>query len=181
LAAASFLVRTSFADPLLIAGALRKEVSRAHPGMRVSALRTQSELNSRHTVRERLLASLALFFSVVALLLAAVGLHGVLDYSVLQRRREIGIRLAIGAPAGDIVRRVTGAASAMVLLGSIAGIVMSLLLGRFAGTLLYEVKSTEMNLLVIPGLAILIAGALACLPAVLRAVRIDPLSMLRSE
>ena len=113
----TFVVRTSHADPLTLAPSLRQEVPRARAEFRVSRIRTQKALNESHTIRERLLAMLALFFSLVALLLAAVGLYGVLDYSVLQRRREIGIRVAVGAKAVDIVRHVTADVFGMVLVG----------------------------------------------------------------
>ena len=92
----------------------------------VSRIRSQNELNLQHTVRERLLAMLALFFAMVALLLAGIGLYGVLDYSVLQRRREIGIRMAIGAPATDIAKRVVTEAFYMVLVGTVAGMAIGL-------------------------------------------------------
>ncbi len=177
----TFLVRTVGANPLALASALRQEVPRERSEFRVSNIRTQLEINQSHMVRERLLSMLALFFAAVALLLAAIGLYGVLDYSVLQRRREIGIRIAIGARAGDIARRVTTGIFAMVLLGALAGLTLGIALSRYLEALLYEVKPTDPTMLALPTITILVATLLASLPAVIRAVRTDPVTMLRSE
>jgi putative ABC transport system permease protein len=177
----TFVVRTSSRNPLALASILRREVSRARPEFRVSNIRTQKELEQSQTVRERLLAMLALFFAVVALLLAGVGLYGVLDYSVFQRRREIGIRLAIGAQAGDIARRVTMDVFSMVLAGALAGLVLGIASVRYIESLLYQVKPTDMGVLALPSLTSLAVALLAALPAVIHAVRIDPVTMLRAE
>jgi predicted permease len=177
----TFAVRTSSPDPLAMASILRKEVPAARPEFRVSNIRTQKEINQSHTVRERLLAMLALFFAAVALLLAGVGLYGVLDYSVLQRRREIGIRMAIGAQAGGIARLVTVEVFSMVLVGAFAGLALGMASVRYIESLFYQVKPTDVGVLALPSLAILVAALLAALPAVVRAVRIDPVAMLRAD
>jgi ABC-type antimicrobial peptide transport system permease subunit len=132
-------------------------------------------------VRERLLARLALFFGLVALLLAGVGLYGVLDYSVLQRRREIGIRMALGAQAVDVARRVTADVFSMVLAGALAGLALGFASVRYVQALLYQVKSTDPGMLALPALTILGAALLTALPPVIRAVRIDPATTLRAE
>ena len=124
---------------------------------------------------------LALFFAVVALLLAGIGLYGVLDYSVLQRRREIGIRMAIGAQAGDIARRVTREVFAMVMAGAIAGLALGMASVRYVETLLYRVNATAFAMIAPPMLVIVATAFLAALPAVFRAVRIDPVAMLRAD
>src|SRR6185437_5148044 len=124
---------------------------------------------------------LAIFFAAVAVLLAGIGLYGVLDYGVLQRRHEIGIRLALGAQAGDIARRVTAEALSMALLGSTAGIALGMASVRYIETLLYEVKGSDIVMLIIPSLTILAAASLAALPAVIRAVRINAVEMLRTD
>ncbi len=175
------LVRTSDLIPRALASVLRQEVPRARAEFRVSRVRTQLEINQSHTVRERLLATLALFFAIVALLLAGVGLYGVLHYSVLQRRREIGIRIAVGAQAGGIARLVTMDAFAMVLIGAVAGIGLGMLSVRFVESLFYQVKATDLQMLALPSLAILAGAFLAALRPVMRAVRIEPVSMLRAE
>jgi predicted permease len=177
----TFVIRTRTANPMTLAFILRQEVARAGSAIYVSNVRTQVEINLAHTLRERLLAMLAMFFAAVAVLLAGIGLYGVLDYGVLQRRREIGIRMAIGAQASDIARRVTVEAFSMVLLGAIIGIAFGITSIRYIESLLYEVKGTDMRMLMIPSLAILAAALIAALPAVVRAVRIDPVATLRGD
>jgi len=177
----SLIIRTASPNPLVLAQTLRLELARARSDFRVGSIDTQEELNRAQTLRERLLATLAMFFGCVALLLAAVGLYGVLDYSVLQRRREIGIRLAIGAPSGHIARLVTIEVLSMVLIGAIAGLALGFWLVRYFEALLYRVSATDVTMLAAPSLILLAAALIASLPAAIRATRIDPVSMLRAE
>jgi predicted permease len=177
----TFVVRTSTANPLAMASILRQEIPRARPEFRVTNIRAQVEIDLAHHLRERLLAMLGLFFAGVALLLAGVGLYGVLDYSVLERRREIGIRMAIGAQAADIARRVTVDVFAMVLAGALVGLGLGMASARYIEALLFQVKATGLEMLALPSLTILAAALLAALPAVIRAVRIGPAAMLRAD
>jgi predicted lysophospholipase L1 biosynthesis ABC-type transport system permease subunit len=178
---ASLIVRTSIPNTSALAGILRHEVPRARPEFRVSNIRSQEEHDRQQTVRERLLALIAVFFAAVALLLSGVGLYGVLDYSVLQRRREIGIRIAIGAPAGDIARRVVFEAAYMVLAGAVLGLAAGLASVQSVAALLYHVSGTDPAMLALPSLTVLASTALAAVPALVRALRIDPVAMLRAE
>ncbi|HKW32029.1 MAG TPA: ABC transporter permease [Candidatus Acidoferrum sp.] len=177
----TFIVRTSSANPLALAQTLRQEVPRARPEFRVSRIRTQLEINQAQTVRERLLAMLAVFFGGVALVLAGVGLYGVLHYSVLQRQREIGIRMALGAQAAAIVRIATFDVFSMILLGAVAGLGLGMAFARYVEALFYQVKSTDLGMLAFPSLTLLAVALLASLAPVIRAVQIDPATMLRAE
>lgn len=177
----TFIVRTSSANPLAMASILRQEIARARPEFRVSNIRTQQELIDSQTIRERLLATLALFFAGVALLLAGIGLYGVLNYSVVQRRREIGIRLAIGARPGVIARLVTLDIFAMVVTGSLGGLALGMGSARYLETLFFQVKATDAPVLSLPALILFVAAMAAALPAVMKAVRIDPVETLRCE
>jgi putative ABC transport system permease protein len=178
---ASFIVRTKGDSPPSLIGILRSEVSRARPELRLSNIRTQVEINDTHTVRERLLAMLAAFFAAVGLLLAAVGVYGVLHYSVLQRQKEIGVRLALGARALDIAKQVTGEMSVMAAIGIAAGLAVGFATVHFIASLLYDVKSTDPGMTITPILVIAGTAVVAAFPAVIRAVRIDPASMLRVD
>ncbi len=178
---ATFIVRTASANPLALASLLRREVTRTRPEFRVRNIRTQTEIVESRTVRERLLARLALFFAAVALLLAGVGLYGVLNYSVLQREREIAIRMALGAPAGNIAGHVTRAIFTMVFGGALVGLGLGMATTRYIESLFYQVKPTDPAMLAISSLIILAAALLAALPATIRAVTADPAVVLRAE
>jgi predicted permease len=178
---ATFIVRTVASNPLAMVSTLRREVARARPEFRVSNVRTQLEINQSHTVRERLLARLAFFFGAVAVLLAGNGLYAVLDYSVLQRRREVAIRLALGAKAGHVARRVAADVFAMVFAGALAGLALGFASVRYVESLLYQVKPGDPRMVILPAFTILAAALVAALPPVIRAVRLDPATILRAE
>jgi predicted permease len=178
---ATIVVRTKTADPAALSQTLRRVMAQADPVFRISTVSTQEALVQGQTIQERLLANLALFFAGVALLLATVGLYGVLNYSVLQREREIGIRVAVGAQAQNIAWLVTTRVSATVMLGALAGLILALGSQRYVATLLYGVRATDPWVLVFPAAVLLTAVLLAVLPAVRRAVTIDPSVMLRAE
>lgn len=134
-----------------------------------------------HMLRERLLAAISFFFAVVALALAGIGLYGVLNYSVVQRRREIGICMTLGARPVQVVRRVTSSMFGMVCFGLAIGIVGGMACERFVESLLFEVKATDPVMVVVPVLTLLGAGLLAALPPAIRAVKTDPLQTLRND
>src|SRR5258708_6207845 len=121
---ATFAIHTDSPNPLALAGSLRQLIAQRHSGLRVSNVTTQLDLFRDQTIRERLIAMLAAFFAAVALLLAGIGLYGVLNYSVQQRRREIGIRIAVGAPRSRIVRLVTLDVFLTIALGGCVGLAL---------------------------------------------------------
>ncbi len=118
---------------------------------------------------------------MVALILAGIGLYGVLNYSVVERRREIGIRRAVGAGSGHIGRLIVGQVFGVVALGAAAGLGLGMGSVRYIETLLYHVKATDLSALATPSLGILAAALLAAMPALIHAMRIDPVEVLRAE
>ena len=178
----TFIVRAKPEAALLsLATPLRQEVSRVRSEFRVSNVRAQTELVLSHTVRERLLAMLSLFFAIVALILAGVGLYGVLNYSVIQRTREIGIRMALGARPVNVVQKVTAEVFGMLILGSAIGLGAGVASERYLEKLLFQVKATDAVVIATPILALIAAGILAALAPTIRAVRVDPAQALRAE
>jgi ABC-type antimicrobial peptide transport system permease subunit len=117
----------------------------------------------------------------VALLLAGIGLYGVLKESLLRRRRELGIRIAIGAPARHIMRHAVFEELLMVAAGAVTGLFLALFSLRYIESLVYQVKPGDPASLLVPVLILSAAVLLASMPAAIGAVRIDPAEMLRAE
>ena len=178
---ATFIVRTTATNSLDLALLLRQQVLSARPEFRLSRIRTQVEINQARTVQERLLATLALFFAGVAIALAGLGLFGVLRYSVLQRQRELAIRIALGARVFHIAYRVTADILLTVIVGVISGLTFGMASVRTMASLFYGVKQTDALMLGIPCVTLCIIALVTSVPAVFQAFRIDPAKMLRAE
>jgi ABC-type antimicrobial peptide transport system permease subunit len=132
-------------------------------------------------VRERLLAALSTFFAMVALVIAGLGLYGVLNGTVVRQRHEIGVRIALGARTADIVRRIATHALFPVLPGVAAGLAAGVVFGRAARSLLFDIVPGQPSSLLIPSFALAAAFIAAIVPPAARASRIDPAETLRSE
>ena len=178
---ANFTIHTEAGNPLALADSLRQLIAQRHNGLRVSNVTTQLDLVRDQTIRERLIAMLAAFFAAVALLLAGIGLYAVLNYSVLRRRREIGIRMAIGATRLGIARLVGVDAFLMIAIGGGVGVALGFGAARYVASLFYQVKATDADMIALPTCALLLTALIATLPAALRALRTDPAEILRAE
>jgi predicted permease len=166
-------------DPQGLVSAVREAVQSADPNLPVFNIRTIESQLSNELVTQRLSVVLVSLFSILALLLAAVGLYGVLAYSIAQRTREIGIRIALGAESGSILSLVVRQGLIIVGAGLAAGILGSLILTRLIQSLLYGVSGTD-PVAVLTAIGVLgLAAFLACVVPALRAIRIDPMIALR--
>lgn len=142
---------------------------------------TESEQIQRITFVERFIAQLSGFFGTLALMLARLGLYGLLSYEVAQRTREIGIRMAVGARRPDVVRLVLGQGIALVLEGAVVGLAASLGLARLMSSFLYGVHSSDPATLIAVALVLVTVAFAACYLPVRKATRVDPLVALRYE
>jgi putative ABC transport system permease protein len=177
---AAIQVRTRLDMGALMA-TLQAEVPRAHAAFRLGDVTPQSTIVDNHLVRDRALAVLSAFFSLVAIVLVVVGVYGLLSYTVLQRTREIGIRLALGAQPAQIVALVLREAGGLTLIGLVVGGVGAALTGRFMTTLLFDVTPSDMWSIAAPLLCLLLACAFAAVLPAQRAARIAPTSALTVE
>jgi putative ABC transport system permease protein len=177
----SYLVLRSAQSATALAGAVRRELRDLEPAAPVSSVRSMEELISASQSRPRFLTLLLTIFSAVALVLAVVGIYGVLSYLVAQRGKEFGLRMALGAPRGHVLGLVLKQGALLAIVGLGAGLAVSLAMTRLMSTLLYGIRATDpVTFLVMP--AALAAATLAAsfLPA-RRATKVDPMVTLRYE
>jgi ABC-type antimicrobial peptide transport system permease subunit len=161
--------------------AVRNVVSSIDTNLPVLRMRTQSDSIDRLLFNERLVAQLLGLFATLGLLLACIGLYGLLSYEVSRRTREIGIRTALGAQRGTIWSMVVRHGIFLVSLGAIAGGGAALSLTRLLTSLLYSVRPTDPFTYALTAGMLLILGILACSLPALRATRVDPTTVLRCE
>ena len=168
-------------DVNAVAASLPGEVQATTPLLSVRSMTSQKALVDRTLLRERLLALLAGFFALVGLVLTAVGLYGTLSQAVIQRTREIGIRVALGARAFGAVRSVLADPAGSAIVGTICGLAGGMYASRFVETMLFDVAPRDAWSLALPfGILLLAAVAAAAIPA-WRASRVDPVVALRND
>ncbi|HEY1249972.1 MAG TPA: ABC transporter permease [Thermoanaerobaculia bacterium] len=175
-----FALRTS-GDPTALAETVRRVVREIDSSLPVTEIGTQEDRSRANLSRERLYARLLTFFGAIAMSLAAIGLSGVLGYSVAQRTNEIGIRMALGARRPQVVRMIVLQGLRPTLAGLVLGLAASLASGRILGSLVYGVGTSDpATLIAVAMILVAVAGLAAFLPA-RRAARVDPIVALRTE
>jgi putative ABC transport system permease protein len=175
------LVVRGAGDVRLLAGPLRAVLRGADPSLPLAGVRTMDEVVNASIATPRATGGVLLLFAAIALTLAAVGIYGVLAYLVSERTREIGVRLALGATAGEIHRLVLGHGLGLALAGLACGLALAAAMTRFMAGLLHDVTPLDpLTFVAVPLLLLAVAAVAAYLPA-RRATLVDPVVALRSE
>jgi predicted permease len=174
----AILVRTT-GLPGSMGPTLSREITRIQPDLRVTATRPQSLLVARQLMRDRVLATISVFFAAVALLIAGIGLYGVVSQSVMRQQRDIAIRMALGAAARQVISRTGGAIALAAGAGGLVGLLLGIVASRPIESLLFQVSSSAPMSLAGPLAALALVLVIAALPPLLRAMRINPVRVLR--
>ena len=175
------LVLRSTSDPATLTTAVRKEVQAIEKDQPVFNVRTMSQVRSESMVPQRLSAFMFACFALIALLLTAIGIYAVIAYSVVQRTREIGIRMALGAQSRDVLKLVVRNGMRLALVGVAIGLAGALALSRLMASLLFGVTSTDALTFAAMSTGLIAVALLACYIPARRATKVDPLVALRYE
>ena len=176
----AFELRTAM-NPRFIIPAAHSVVNEMDSNLPIFNIQTESESIDQLLYQERLIARLSSFFGLLSLILACVGLYGLLSYEVTRRTREIGIRMALGAGQRNVLNLVVGQGLGLAVVGVLAGIAAAFGLTRFLGSILYHVHSGDPVTLVTVGAILLVVALAACFIPARRATRVDPMVALRNE
>ncbi len=177
----SLRVRTSGGDPMRLEGQIRAELAAIDKNQPIHSFKPQSANVSQMVAPQQFTAWLLAGFAALAALLAAVGIYGVTSYSVTQSTREIGVRIALGARPGNVLRLVVGKGMILAVSGVAIGLVASYWVTKWMTTLLFEVKPTDAMTFTTVALGLLFVALLACYIPARRATKVDPLVALRYE
>lgn len=175
------LARTSSADPMSVAGGIRQAVHALDPQIALYGVEPLQHTEAASIAKPRFNALLLAVFAGLAIVLAVVGVHGVLSYAVTERASEMGIRMALGASRRNVMRTVVGEGMALAGLGVTIGLAGAFVGSRLLASMLFGVTTTDpVTFVVVPLIVLLTAAAASLLPA-LRATRVDPMQVLRAE
>jgi putative ABC transport system permease protein len=175
-----YLVRTH-AEPLSMAQTIRRAILEVDKNQPIFGIETMEQIFYGASAPPRLRTQLLSLFSLLALVLTAVGLYGVMTYLVSQRTHEIGIRIALGAPPARVLRLVLRESAVPIGTGILLGLAGALALTRLVSTLLFEIKATDPATFVFVSLLMLAVGFLACFIPARRVMKVDPMVALRYE
>jgi putative ABC transport system permease protein len=175
------LIARTMNDPLQIVGPVRNEIKVLDPQVAVGKVRTMEAITKESIADARFRTLLLSIFGLVALVLAAVGIYGVISYSVTQRTHEIGLRMALGAQISDVRRMVISSGMKLALLGTVVGLVGAFALTRLLTNLLFGLKPTDTPTFVTVPFLLLFVALVACYLPARRATKVDPLVALRYE
>jgi putative ABC transport system permease protein len=176
----NLLTRTKV-EPASLASAVRGEVAALNKDQAVFNVRTMAEIVSQSVAPRRFSMMLLTVFAVVALVLASIGIYGMMSYAVAQRTREIGVRMALGAQSGSVLRLVMGQGMKLALAGVTVGLIASVALSRTIKNLLFGVSATDPATFAAIALLLVLVALLACWIPARRATRVDPMIALRHE
>jgi putative ABC transport system permease protein len=168
-------------NPALLAGPMRQAILGVDRSQPVFAVQPMTEVVGRSIAQRRVALILLAFFAVSAMLLAAVGIYGVMSYHVAQRTGEIGIRMALGAQAGQVAWQVEREGMGLAAVGLTAGTTGSLVLTRYLGPLLFRVDPHDPAVLAVAAASLALVALAACYLPARRAARVDPIVALRFE
>ena len=175
-----FEVRSA-GDPLALTSAVRAAIREIDPNLALAEVTTQTQMMAEALTQERLLAKLCTFFGGLALALAAIGLYGLMAYSVTRRTHEIGIRMALGAHRRQILYMVLQQSVVLVAVGTVVGLLAAIATTRLIRSELYGLGPTDPLTLALAALFMLAVGAFSTYLPALRATKVDPMVALRYE
>jgi len=175
------LVARSSTAPLGLASAIRSEISALDKNLPIADIKTMEELVATTKAPRQFNTLLLVVFATVALALAVVGLYGVLAYSVSERTQEIGVRLALGAQVGSVLKLVIGQGMKLVVIGVVIGLAGSFALTRLMARLLFGVGPTDPLTFISVAALLMLVALLACWIPARRATKVDPMAILRHE